>query len=95
MLPLSIAFKLLFYILAVPLCFYYGAYDFGLKIFLIGGFSELLSHFFSFVYYKFCHVWKDILPAKLRKRNLRIFSSELEIISDEEGNIELLDKNQP
>jgi hypothetical protein len=94
MLPLGIAFKLLFYFLGFAISCV-GEYDFGFNLSLIGSFSELLSHFFSFVYLNFCHVWKDILPTKAQKRNLKIFSSELEIISDKEENIELLNRNQP
>jgi hypothetical protein len=66
-----------------------------LLILIIVLFSELLPHFLRFVYYKFCHVWKDILPAKHHKRNLNIFSSELEIISNKEGNTPLLTRNLP
>jgi hypothetical protein len=94
MLPLGIAFKLLFYVLGLAICFNDGKNDFNFNILLIGGFSELLSHFFSFVYLNFCHVWKDILPAKLRKQNLKMFSSELEIISEKEENIGLLNKTK-
>jgi hypothetical protein len=95
--PLGVLFKFILY--GLELVYPSASFDKRAKdglfyLVLIGGFSELLSHFFSFVYYENCHVWKDILPAKLRKRNLRIFSSELEIISEEEGHIGLLNKTK-
>jgi hypothetical protein len=90
--PLGVLFKVIFYIYILADLVDEGM-QFVFYTLLIGIFSELLSHFFSFVYYKFCHVWKNILPAKQQKRNLKIFSSKFEIIFDEEENIGLLTKN--
>ncbi len=101
MLPLGIIFKVIFYILAIMGFFLYldrpylPHKNFFFLVLLIGFISELLSYFSKFIYYKYCHVWKDILPVERRKRNLNMFSSELEIISEEEGNMPLLNKNLP
>jgi hypothetical protein len=56
-------------------------------ILLIGFISEVLSHIFRLIYFKFCHVWKDILPVKgNQKRNLKIFDTKFEIIPDTDSN---------
>ncbi len=53
--------------------------------FLLTGFvCEVFSHISRLLYFKFCHVWKDILPVKAnQKRKLKIFDTKLEIVKNE------------
>jgi hypothetical protein len=92
MFPLGVVCKLILYVSLFCLFafFFEERRDSGLLIFfvIIGLISELL--FYGSFYFTCCHVWKDISPAK---RNLKIFSSEFEINSDEKENMTLLNRN--
>ena len=78
MFPLGGLFKM-FCCIVFFVLFFFGIHNsrFTVFTFLIGFFSEVFSHILFFIYYKYCHVWKDI---SLQKRNLNIFNSHYEII---------------
>ncbi len=80
MFPLGGLFKM-FCCIVFFLLFFFGILNFNSRFtaftFLIGFFSEVFSLILFFIYYKYCHLWKDIW---VQKRNLNIFNSHYEII---------------